>query len=214
MVKKVIVIVLLFASCSKDCPWPPPNVYFPLRDKNINWLKGLPIDTIITAISNKGRSLSYRLRPSIKFNSFGAPDCDLLWGEEHFLSYASSIYDYNFNILVYRHWEKDKLLVCGKNKFNYFHDDNSGEINLLDKTNKKINISAEKNYYEHYSLDTSYSIIDTFQINSKTYFDVYKIDFIDKKYSIDDKVKTYYLDVKFGVLRFDTFDGEIWTLNL
>lgn len=214
MVKKVIFLFFIFYlfSCKKECAWPPPDINIPLRDSNVNWLKGLPIDTTLTASSNKGRTLSYRLVPSFWFIYFGSGDCEVYKGQENFVKYSSSIYNYNFNILVYRHWDKDKFILCGPYMGSYYDEDSKAEIILSDK-NYKMSAVALRSWKISGNLDSTFSKIDTLVVNNKTYFDVYKIDFFEKKYSLDDKVKVFYIDLKKGVLRFDTFDGEIWTLN-
>jgi hypothetical protein len=217
MVEKIIILLIfvgLFGCTEKECSWPPQDIEIPLRDSNINWLKGLPIDTTLTASSNKGRNLSYRLVPRFGFVGFGSGNCKVYKGQEYFVSYTSSIYNYNFNILIYRHWDEDKF-VLGDAYFNsYFSNyyDCKSEIFLTNNENN-INFSTEKSNREVFNLDTVFSKIDTLVIGNKTYYDVYKIDFFEKKYSLDDKVKVFYIDRKKGVVRFDTFDGEIWTLN-
>lgn len=218
MAEKVIflLVFLIVFGCNKEkeCPWPYPNVNIPLRENNVNWFEELPSDTNIIATSNLGRTLSFNLVPRYSFTGVGIYNCDMLYGESRFLAYSSSIYKYNFNVLVFRHWEKDKLVIGGSFISDYYSRDNKGEISLLDTANRILNITSGYRIYKNYTLDTNYSMIDTFKVKNKIYYDVLKVDFSDLKYSIDDKIKTYYLDIKFGVIRFDSFDGEIWTLNL
>jgi hypothetical protein len=210
----IIITIIIFTSCHKECDWPYKDVNYPLRDSNVNWLKGLPTDTIITATSNKGRALSYRLVPRLEFEGFGAgDDCAVYHGQEHFLRYTSSIYDYNFNILIYRHWEKDKFLLCDPYKASYHMSGYQAEI-ILSDYNNKITIEAKnRSGYGINKLDGTFSRMDSLTVGNKKYFDVFKIDFVDKKYSLDEKIKFFYVDLKKGVIRFDTFDGEIWSLN-
>jgi hypothetical protein len=217
MVEKIIIALVsfsLFGCSEKECTWPLPDIDIPLRDGNINWLKGLPEDTTLIASSNKGRSLSYRLVPKFGFYGFGSGDCKVYRGQEHFLSYTSSIYNYNFNILVYRHWDDDKFVLGDADYKSYFSNyyNCKAEI-LLNRARNKVNFATRKNYSEAYNLDTTFSNIDTFVVGNKTYYDVFKIDFFSKKYSLDDKIKVLYIDLKKGVLRFDTFDNEIWTID-
>jgi hypothetical protein len=58
-----------------------------------------------------------------------------------------------------------------------------------------------------------YQILPSFNVNGKDYSDVYKVDFVSEKYSLDKKLKTFWVDQRFGVLQFETFDGEIWTFT-
>lgn len=215
MVKKIIITLVsfsLFGCIEKECSWPPKDVDIPLRDSNIYWLKGLPKDTTLIASSNKGRNLSYRLVPRFRFNGFGSGDCKVYKGEEHFVSYASSIYNFNFNILIFRHWNIDKFILCGPEMGDYYDKDSKVEIFLSDKNNK-MNVVAQRDWVTTDHLDSTFSIIDTLIVNNKKYFDVYKIDFFAKKYSLDDKIKVFYIDIKKGVVRFDTFDNEVWTIE-
>ena len=115
--------------------------------------------------------------------------------------------------MIYRHWDKDKFLIGDPYKTNYFSSGYYAEI-LLSDYNNKITINAKnRSGYGINNLDGTFSRMDSLTVGNKKYFDVFKIDFVDKKYSLDEKIKFFYVDLKKGVIRFDTFDGEIWSLN-
>ena len=216
MVKRLIVICLVFLlGCKKEeeCKGPLVDTILPSSDTPSHWLEMIKPKSTLFFNSSYGRSISFDLDPRFRNTSFGFENCSPLLGEERFLSYNSSLYGYSFNILIYRHWEIDKFLVCELYQKSYFNPQNRLEINLNDTINKLAHFLGSKSY-KPYDLIQPYQKLYSLKIGLKEYDKVFKIDVKDKLYSIDNnQIKVYYIDSKFGLVMFETFEGETWTIT-
>lgn len=214
MVKRLIIICLVFLlGCKKEeCPGPLVDTILPLSDTASHWMEMIKPKSTLFFKSTSGREISFDLDPRIRNSSFGIENCKLLFGEERLLTYKSSLYNYSFNILIYRYWQNDLFLVCDAYQRGYFNKQNRLEINLNDTINKLAHFIGSKSY-ESYSLAQPYQKLTSLRIESKEYNKVFRIDVKDKLYSIDDRIKVYYIDSEFGLVMFETFEGEIWTIT-
>jgi hypothetical protein len=216
-------LTLFFNSClDKKCPEPNPQIKYALSEGNRHWLDSVPNVNEQNAYSNLGGSGSFYLSKNRDFAGYDNKLCREIAGEFRNVAYDCWELNYEFNLSIWRFQEQDRLVL--KNSYYSYYGYTSNltanlfygqfvMINLEDKNNKVAQVRSRSSNYDEINTTIPYTIIPSLTLNSKTYSDVYKIEFINKNFSLDQKTKAYWISPKHGLIQFEDFNGEIWTFN-
>jgi hypothetical protein len=203
--------ILFFTACGeKDCRYPTPTLKNALEENERHWLESMTTYYYSrSAKSNFGRTSPFYVYNSKGFETYKSAHCREYQNEIRKAEYENYQYYLRFNLNIGKNQGED-LFVINEFYGASFSGANYAKIKLANKSNLKAELHST---VSGYNMDTivPYQILPSFSANGKDYSDVYKVDFVSEKYSIDKKLKTFWVDQRFGVLQFETFDGEIWT---
>jgi hypothetical protein len=206
-----VISFLFFTACGeKDCRYPIPAVKNALEENERHWLESMTNYSYSkSAKSNFGRNSQFYLYYSKGFETNKTAPCREYQNEIRKAEYENYQYNISFNLHIGKNQGED-LFVINDFYGASFSGANYSKIRLANKSDLKAELHST---VSGYNMDTivPYQILPSFNVNGKDYSDVYKVDFVSEKYSLDKKLKTFWVDQRFGVLQFETFDGEIWT---
>lgn len=204
--------LLYFTACGeKDCRYPIPSVKNLLEENERHWLESMNTSYSRNPTSNYGRSAQFSIYKYQNYETYKTAPCREYQNELRKAEYYSYNTSLKFNIQIGKNQGED-LFVIGS-YYNYGSlGSNYAKIRLANKSDL---IAELHSTVSGYNMDTNvpYQILPSFNVNGKDYSNVYKVDFVSEKYSLDKKLKTFWVDQRFGVIQFETFDGEIWTFS-
>ena len=207
LITACFIIFLFFNCCQKKEGCIIYNQYLPLSDTSKHWFENILKDTTLTASSSKGRTESYQVHYYSGFTSWETNKCTVFNGEGRNLEYNSSLYDHSFRLQIEKNLFNDIFIIES-----YYDASLNCKINFSSKDRICITSYDQNAYYPKPQIQLPYSIIDTLIINNRTFFQIYKIDLQKQLYSFDNISKVLYFSSKYGLVKFETFDGETWSL--
>jgi hypothetical protein len=200
LISLLIVSIILIGCEDDEKPCPDNEITYLLLDTAGHWFESVMNNPTIYAFSNNGKTESYDTYYSQWINYFTIENCTRKKKEQRRLMFRSSLYKNDIDFEIKREIDFDYLTIEGDIKINIQHPTIStvGYTEMYTGNKKSIPIPV--------------SIIDSMVVKSKTYYNVFKIDFKEPLYSFDQKLKVLYFNSRFGLIGFETFDGEIWKL--
>jgi hypothetical protein len=204
-IASVLLISLALASCDREeCDNGTKS--FPLDTPSTWFYEGRRVSDI-PASSKKGLSESYSLTYIQDYAVWGSDDCTAFSGERRSMTYESSLYNHKYNFLIWKKQGGDFLNIS-----EYFEGSLACKINIS-ANDRACQVTYDKNaYYPKPIVSLPYTLIDTIMIDSSIYTNVYKIDLVQRKYSFDERTKVIYFNKTYGLLRFETLEGDEWSL--
>lgn len=215
----VLLVCLVFglSNCEERdpdaCPNPKPELHCPLIDSAGHWFEGISNKQTILAQSSKGRAESYDISYYQRDESWGIENCYILFGNHRNVSYSSSLYNSTFTFDAKRIGNIDYLTVSPKYSYYYYYNSSKNiKVNLQKPDTCTLSYIPAQNNNGNMEIPLPVSRLDSIIVKNKTYFNVYKIVLPDSIRSIDGSTKVLYFNGRNGLLQFETFDGEVWSL--
>lgn len=205
-------LMFLSACGEKDCRYPIPAVKNVLEENERHWLESMNNYSYVRNVkSNLGIISPYYIYKSKGFETYKTAPCREYQNELIKAEYDNYQYNISFNLHIGKNQGED-LFVINNFYGASFSGANYAKIKLANKSDLKAELHST---VSGYNMDTivPYQILPSINVNGKDYSNVYKVDFVSEKYSLDKKLKTIWVDQRIGVVQFETFDGEIWAFS-
>lgn len=177
---------------------------------NSDWFNGVKSFKTMDTYSDKGRSESFDL---VYYGHY-------LWGENkecvsyewevRELYYKSSIYKRGYEFKIAYKPQGDLLSIEATTSFG---NAEKWEISMSAPLNCSVTYKLPATTTSSNGIkNIPIQIVDSIVLNNGTFRNVYKIDVEESTYSIDKTTKIMYFDPKYGIIKLETFNGEVWTL--
>lgn len=204
------VFLLEIFLCS--CPTPPQDCSgmnekkFAIRDTAGHWFDDIPASRTLHASSSQGNTQNYSLTPSSRYMSWGQENCNTLKGEQRILRYSSASATFLFYLSITQDEGRDYFRIT---QYDYAYSEGSRYEAVFPLS--KNTFTSYPDYYSE-ARELPLLKLDSLVVGGKTFMNVYKMDLLQTENAFDRKVRTYYFNSASGLLRFETFDGEVWDL--
>lgn len=200
---------LFFFGCSRDrggCKDPMPTGNIAIRDTSGHWFEKLLTDQTVPVSSDKGRSESIDISCYRSFKSKPPLDCILYYYENRLVTYRSSIYERHYECTVAREYDEDVLSITANDY------EEKCELNLQHPVSCIVTYKSPQDNFTKLQITLPVVIIDSLPMHDYLFRRTYRIDFQKSSYSPDGETRVIYLNPVYGIVKFETFDGETWSL--